>query len=62
MTTTIESAFGSRVLASGFLLNNELTDLSFRPRDRDGRQAHDDPRQDPSSRQHPRDRRKETDR
>ncbi|MCL4766109.1 MAG: gamma-glutamyltransferase [Hyphomicrobiaceae bacterium] len=37
MTTTIESAFGSRVLAAGFLLNNELTDFSFRPRDREGR-------------------------
>jgi gamma-glutamyltranspeptidase/glutathione hydrolase len=37
MTTTIESAFGSRVLASGFLLNNQLTDFSFRPRDRDDR-------------------------
>ncbi len=37
MTTTIESAFGSRVLAAGFLLNNELTDFSFRPRDAEGR-------------------------
>ena len=37
MTTTIESVFGSRVLAAGFLLNNELTDFSFRPVDRDGR-------------------------
>jgi gamma-glutamyltranspeptidase/glutathione hydrolase len=37
MTTTIESAFGSRVMAAGFLLNNELTDFSFRPKDRDGR-------------------------
>ena len=37
MTTTIESAFGSRVLAAGFLLNNELTDFSFRPRDKHGR-------------------------
>jgi gamma-glutamyltranspeptidase / glutathione hydrolase len=37
MTTTIESAFGSRVWAAGFLLNNELTDFSFRPIDRDGR-------------------------
>lgn len=37
MTTTIESAFGSRVLAAGFLLNNELTDFSFRPRDAQGR-------------------------
>lgn len=37
MTTTIESAFGSRVMAAGFLLNNELTDFSFRPVDADGR-------------------------
>ncbi|MFO1283954.1 MAG: gamma-glutamyltransferase [Burkholderiales bacterium] len=32
MTTTIEDAFGSRLLAAGgFLLNNQLTDFSFRP-------------------------------
>ena len=31
MTTTIENGFGSRVMAAGFLLNNELTDFSFRP-------------------------------
>jgi gamma-glutamyltranspeptidase/glutathione hydrolase len=37
MTTTIEAAFGSRVWAAGFLLNNQLTDFSFRPRDSDGR-------------------------
>jgi gamma-glutamyltranspeptidase / glutathione hydrolase len=37
MTTTIESAFGSRLWAAGFLLNNELTDFSFRPEDRNGR-------------------------
>jgi gamma-glutamyltranspeptidase / glutathione hydrolase len=30
MTTTIESAFGSRLAVRGFLLNNELTDFSFR--------------------------------
>jgi gamma-glutamyltranspeptidase/glutathione hydrolase len=30
MTTTIENAFGSRLMAHGFLLNNELTDFSFR--------------------------------
>jgi len=28
MTTTIETGFGSRVMAAGFLLNNELTDFS----------------------------------
>jgi gamma-glutamyltranspeptidase / glutathione hydrolase len=32
MTTTIEDAFGSRLMTrSGFLLNNELTDFSFAP-------------------------------
>ncbi|WP_111412056.1 gamma-glutamyltransferase [Billgrantia lactosivorans] len=43
MTTTIESAFGSRIMANGgtglpggYLLNNELTDFSFRPLDSDG--------------------------
>ncbi|MBZ8119533.1 gamma-glutamyltransferase [Roseovarius sp. LXJ103] len=30
MTTTIENAFGARLMAGGFLLNNELTDFSFR--------------------------------
>ena len=36
MTTTIESGFGSRVMTRGFLLNNELTDFSFRP-EKDGK-------------------------
>ena len=36
MTTTIEMGFGSRVMVGGFLLNNELTDFSFRAT-RDGR-------------------------
>lgn len=31
LTTTIENGFGSRVMARGFLLNNELTDFSFVP-------------------------------
>ncbi|NEK24047.1 gamma-glutamyltransferase [Sulfitobacter sp. JBTF-M27] len=35
MTTTIENAFGSRLMLGGFLLNNELTDFSFRTH-RDG--------------------------
>jgi gamma-glutamyltranspeptidase / glutathione hydrolase len=35
MTTTIENAFGSRLMTGGFLLNNELTDFSFRSH-RDG--------------------------
>ncbi|MFZ9677139.1 MAG: gamma-glutamyltransferase family protein, partial [Quisquiliibacterium sp.] len=33
MTTTIESVFGARQMVAGFLLNNELTDFSFTPRD-----------------------------
>ncbi len=36
MTSSIESAFGSRLMVGGFLLNNQLTDFSFRP-ERDGR-------------------------
>ncbi|MFN9726972.1 gamma-glutamyltransferase family protein [Acidovorax sp.] len=36
MTTTIEDAFGSRQMVKGFLLNNELTDFSFAPRDAKG--------------------------
>ena len=35
MTTTIENGFGSRLMVRGFLLNNELTDFSFRSH-RDG--------------------------
>ena len=33
MTTTIENGFGSRLMAGGFLLNNELTDFSFETHD-----------------------------
>jgi gamma-glutamyltranspeptidase / glutathione hydrolase len=36
MTTTIESAFGSRLMVDGFLLNNQLTDFTFVPRDEKG--------------------------
>jgi len=36
MTTSIQTGFGSGVMVRGFLLNNELTDFSFRP-ERDGR-------------------------
>lgn len=36
MTATIESAFGSHLWAAGFLLNNQLTDFSFQPADKDG--------------------------
>jgi gamma-glutamyltranspeptidase/glutathione hydrolase len=31
LTSSIETGFGSRLMASGFLLNNELTDFSFVP-------------------------------
>jgi gamma-glutamyltranspeptidase/glutathione hydrolase len=31
MTTTVEHAFGSRILVRGFLLNNQLTDFGFVP-------------------------------
>ncbi|MDO9437444.1 gamma-glutamyltransferase family protein [Hydrogenophaga sp.] len=44
MTTTIEAAFGSRLMVTtdpkrsgGFLLNNELTDFSFAPSDAQGK-------------------------
>lgn len=41
MTSTIESAFGARLMVSssghgGFLLNNQLTDFSFMPKSADG--------------------------
>ena len=36
-TTTIETAFGSKVMVGGFLLNNELTDFSFNPIDSEGK-------------------------
>jgi gamma-glutamyltranspeptidase/glutathione hydrolase len=36
LSTTIEDAFGSRILVRGFLLNNQLTDFSFVPQS-DGR-------------------------
>ncbi len=35
MTSSIEDSFGSRLMVGGFLLNNQLTDFSFRP-ERDG--------------------------
>lgn len=38
MTTTVESAFGNnRMTQGGFLLNNQLTDFAFMPRDEEGR-------------------------
>lgn len=36
MTTSVENAFGSRLMVRGFLLNNQLTDFSFRA-ERDGK-------------------------
>ena len=36
MTSSIEGAFGAHLMVSGFLLNNELTDFSFRPKDKQG--------------------------
>jgi gamma-glutamyltranspeptidase/glutathione hydrolase len=36
MSASIESAFCSRLMAAGFMLNNELTDFSFQP-EADGR-------------------------
>jgi gamma-glutamyltranspeptidase/glutathione hydrolase len=33
MTTSIEDAFGARLMVRGFLLNNQLTDFSFAPSD-----------------------------
>ena len=36
MTTTVESVFGSGRTVGGFVLNNELTDFSFRPVDESG--------------------------
>ncbi len=36
MTTSIEYSFGARTMVRGFLLNNQLTDFSFLPKDADG--------------------------
>ncbi|MBP0447495.1 gamma-glutamyltransferase [Roseomonas sp. SSH11] len=36
ITMTVEDTFGARLMVDGFILNNELTDFSFRP-DLDGR-------------------------
>ncbi|MBY0473873.1 MAG: gamma-glutamyltransferase [Nitrosomonas sp.] len=36
MTSSIETAFGSRIMVGGFLLNNQLTDFSFTPKTIDG--------------------------
>jgi gamma-glutamyltranspeptidase/glutathione hydrolase len=37
MTTSIEAGFGSRLFVDGFLLNNQLTDFSFVPKNADGK-------------------------
>src|SRR5262249_28684018 len=31
MTTSIEAAFGSRIMVNGYMLNNQLTDFTFMP-------------------------------
>ena len=36
MTTTVEAPFGSQRMAAGFVLNNQLTDFSFKTHDADG--------------------------
>jgi len=36
MTSSVESAFGSRIMSQGFFLNNQLTDFSFRHKDDNG--------------------------
>ena len=38
LTTSVESAFGSRIMVRGFMLNNQLTDFSWLPDD-EGRPA-----------------------
>jgi gamma-glutamyltranspeptidase/glutathione hydrolase len=39
MTTTVESIFGDGRMVDGFFLNNQLTDFSFSPDDKDGAPA-----------------------
>ena len=39
MTTTVESIFGSGHMVDGYMLNNQLTDFSFNPKDKDGAPA-----------------------
>lgn len=36
LTTSVEAAFGARVMVRGFLLNNQLTDFAFQPVDETG--------------------------
>jgi gamma-glutamyltranspeptidase/glutathione hydrolase len=37
LTSSIEGAFGSGQMVGGFLLNNQLTDFSFKPQDKEGK-------------------------
>lgn len=39
MTTTVESIFGTGRMVGGFFLNNQLTDFSMSPKDKDGAPA-----------------------
>jgi gamma-glutamyltranspeptidase / glutathione hydrolase len=39
MTTTVESIFGSGRMVGGFFLNNQMTDFSFTPKEKDGAPA-----------------------
>ncbi len=39
MTTTVESVFGDGRMVDGFMLNNQLTDFSFAPKDKTGAPA-----------------------
>ena len=39
MTTSIEMAFGSAVMVDGFILNNQLTDFSFKAQGKNGQQV-----------------------
>ncbi|PIB90495.1 gamma-glutamyltransferase [Caulobacter sp. FWC2] len=39
MTTTVESIFGNGRMVNGFFLNNQLTDFSFSPKEKDGAPA-----------------------
>jgi len=36
MTSSVENAFGAHIMTGGFILNNQLTDFSFRPARHDG--------------------------
>ena len=36
LTSSIESSFGSKIIVNGFILNNQLTDFSFKTKDQNG--------------------------